>query len=492
VILIGVAAASWPLQIIAANPVGIIHPERFALVIGALWGLGLGAAILARAAGASRAVGTIVGVVFVLGLQRGDVFVANFGLGVAWILVAVLVVGLGVIFSRLGSDRAPTIIAVGLVVFLASSPVLAVVESVGEYGNDVTDSQVLSAGPFLTKPDIFVIVVDGYAGLQTFDADFEDPTPRWKTILTSAGFQVPESVMAAYPTTAVSVPSLLDMSYPVDAGPGFRFASVGRLIEIGGGDNNLVRISKENGYSVTMVEAGWSGSGCGPQIDNCVASPFLDESMFLALGPSIISQQLLESNGSAFTAGALRTMQWLEANAGDLAGDEKSDLVVAHVTAPHPPFFLDSACRVVYQEDREIFEGTGREGADDYLEQAACVDSFLERVPARIPENAIVVVVADHGTDTRGQLGTNPDQWGEAGLRERMNPLLAVRSGSCSIGDSVVLPNVLRRVLSCLLVEPIPDLPNRMFVYAPLTEGGVPLPIEELPPDTVAGLLRPG
>ena len=79
VILIGVAAASWPLQIIAANPVGIIHPERFALVIGVLWGLGLGAAILARAAGASPAVGTIIGVVFVLGLQRGDVFVANFG-----------------------------------------------------------------------------------------------------------------------------------------------------------------------------------------------------------------------------------------------------------------------------------------------------------------------------------------------------------------------------------------------------------------------------
>lgn len=62
-------------------------------------------------------------------------------------------------------------------------------------------------------------------------------------------------------------------------------------------------------------------------------------------------------------------------------------------------------------------------------------------------------------------MGTPPEDWGLEAIRERMNVFVAVRGlGECSVGDPVVLPNLMRGVLGCLSLERIAEVDARMFI----------------------------
>jgi hypothetical protein len=78
-------------------------------------------------------------------------------------------------------------------------------------------------------------------------------------------------------------------------------------------------------------------------------------------------------------------------------------------------------------------------------------------------------------------LSRDPESWTREDLAERYNAFLAVRDGpECSVGDEVILPNVLRRVLSCLSDEGMEDLEPRMLMYAPFGDDGRSSRVTEL------------
>ena len=76
-----------------------------------------------------------------------------------------------------------------------------------------------------------------------------------------------------------------------------------------------------------------------------------------------------------------------------------------------------------------------------------------------------MIFTGDHGTDRRAQLSTPPDEWGREATVERMNVMVAARTAvGCSIGDPIMVPNLMRRVLSCYAGDDVSDNPNRMFI----------------------------
>ena len=84
----------------------------------------------------------------------------------------------------------------------------------------------------------------------------------------------------------------------------------------------------------------------------------------------------------------------------------------------------------------------------------------------RVRDEDVVIFVADHGTDRRGQLFIDPDSWTEEELTERMSVFVAVRTPTpCPLDDDVHLPNVMRRVLSCLGSVTIPEVNKQSFLF---------------------------
>jgi hypothetical protein len=484
--VIGVISAYTPLQIYAVNLVGVVHPERLFLLAAVTWIVGMAMLIVCRAAGLSRRPALFLTSAALICVLRGWTLTDRLGVVAGWLAFGAIVGALGLILRRLDSPGLVNVAIAAIVVFFVSGLSIDLIRSVSSLGPDVSRPGEAVAFSATETPDILLVVLDGHAGTVSAPLDFGIDQGAFRRELEARGFQTPTVSFSSYPTTTASVPSLVDMSYPIQEGPGITLSTVARMRQVTGGDNALFRSLKSNGYQITMIEAGWSGSKCGKEVDVCVVSPLLDDAMYLALQPSMFATQLNASFGSSFTLGAQRTMDWLVENVDSLAANGRPDLVFAHVMAPHQPFFLDADCDVRYAPERLNFSASEEQlgTAQPYLEQARCVDDFVIDLSDKVSADSVLVFAGDHGTDSHHQLRLPPDEWSSVDIRERFNPFVAVRAGDCDIGDDLVIPNLMRRVLACFSSEPIPQLDPRVYLYTPISLQGESTPVIKLPDDT--------
>jgi hypothetical protein len=475
--LLGAAAAFVPLGVMATNPFDIGHPERLLSMIGLLWAISIAVVILLVRGGVRS--GTAVSSVFLamVLLMSGGPLVNRLGEEVGWAALMGLLGAAVFLISRMESHSPLNVVLVALAAFLISGPSIALVQAIADRGNDTVVERNSQAVGLSNRPDIFLVVLDGYAGTRTLAEDLGVPQQDVVGALDDLGFEVPVSAWSAYPSTRSSVPSLLDMSYPLESGSVLSAMTERRLSDMLGGSNAISSLLKDEGYELVMIESGWSGSRCGREIDKCVASPFLDEAMFAALERTVAGPTILRRLGYAFTVGAQQTMGWLRDHGPSLSRDDEPTFVFGHIMAPHPPFFLDGTCRTTYDPNRSGVQFA--RPFDDvemrrvaYLEQTRCLNDFMIDLGAAIDPSDIVIFVGDHGTDQRNQMARDPASWSYEDVAERLNVFFAVRAGpGCSVGDTIMLPNILRRVLSCISIDRVEDVEPRMFKYAQNWEG---------------------
>ena len=219
-----------------------------------------------------------------------------------------------------------------------------------------------------------------------------------------------------------------------------------------------------------MVESGWSGSACGPAFNICIPSPWLDEAMYVTLSFSAVGPIVNNAKGHAFTTGTKATMDWQAANSKRISSDSTPSFVFAHLVAPHPPFMLDATCSTVVERDRAGIQfyqsGIDRSTRETlFVDQMTCINSFRIELADLIEPDDVVIFVGDHGTDRRNQLETPAGEWSHQGVVERMNVLAALRTGNgCNIEDNVVIPNLMRRVLSCFASSQLDEVASRIFI----------------------------
>jgi hypothetical protein len=493
--LLAAGALFSPLEVLATNFFMIGHAERLLAVALIVWVLSASLARVLVRRGVRSTTATFSVFFATVIVVRGAPFIHVFGPAIAWLVIAVLILAISYLLSRM--DRHSVVrgaclcIAAGLVL----GPIAGMALAMGNQGESRVVFSPPQTMPLVHRPDIFLVVVDGYVGLKTLERDFGVVRPEIETSLLARGYQLPASAWSAYPSTRSSLPSLLDMSYSLPPGEAISDASASDLLKIIGGANALNSTLQANGYESVMVESGWSGSTCGAEIDRCIAAPLLDEAMFILGERSATVPLLRQTVGYAFTLGTQRTMGWLIEHSREISIDSRPIFVFTHLMAPHAPFFLGSNCETIYDERRSgVAFARPADDVDDrrsfYLEQASCIDRFLLEFDAHIEPDDIVVIAADHGSDQRNQLRRDPESWTADDLMERYNVFMAVRSGvGCSVGDTVVLPNLFRRLLSCLSDQALADLEPRMLKHALASIGGRPSPIIEVEPALIETLL---
>jgi hypothetical protein len=493
-----VLAAYKPASIWAANVVGVPHPERLILVGGVVWLIALAAWLVAVRAGVREStalVSTFFGLFFLL---NAGPLVANLGTALTLGMSAGATFAVALLVSRIESHNLILGAIVVLSVFLISGPILDLVDSyMSSDGSSSYNPPGRLMAEFADRPDIWLVVLDGYAGNTLYSADgLEDESPSVLPRLERLGFTTFRSAWASYPTSAASIASILDITYVLEEGAVLDASSVSDLYGVIGGESRFVDVLDRNGYTATMIESGWSGSQCGSQFDNCIASSFLDEAMFKFAEQTILRDVTLDLWGHAFTSGSRGTMSWMLENAARLNDNGTADFVFAHVMAPHPPLLLDRRCELRRDVDSISLafvapDTTLDEQVDGYRQQVACLDEFMMELAQQVDDDSLIVYVSDHGTDRRDQVPKEPSEWTHEDLAERMNVLLAMRSpGSCTLADGLVTPSVLHRVLACL----DPDLEasgafamSRMFIYSSLSS--VSNIVVELPSATTEMLI---
>jgi len=431
--------------------------------------------------------------------------------GLAWAIRALIV--------RLGARRRPTSYAVAVTVFVAMNggelvgvtdlgrlvPVgLALVAGVALYryansrlietgvtwgafvlvltplvtwvANQDTSGQVVAAASietpsFETRPDVVVVVADGYGSNRVLEEFYGFDNTSFVDLMSDLGFEVDDDMSSNYGRTALSVPSLMQLTYPLEegvVGSSTRNSLYGAL----SGQNVLATMMRDNGYQTVYVESGWLGTRCSSDVNVCVPGPWPDESLQDIAHRSVLRGLPGLEEGRTFARGSLNTMRWLDETLPSYLKNGDPDYIYVHVLSPHPPLFLDASCRLEGRAELSGFAvgvpGMTKAGLevrkDAYVDQIECVNRHLVEVGEAISRTgAVGLILADHGPDYLSQMSVDADTWSTDQMRERFGVLFAAHHPGCEYGDLRSLVNVGRRMISCLADIDLPTLPDRYF-----------------------------
>lgn len=486
VVLTFAAAFFWPLNLLAINLYDIARPERVVAFGLVMWGIGLAVVFVLGAVGMRVDAAENTTFVSLALVMSGGLLLRRFDAWLAYLILIACPIVVGWAFVRLKEHVISSAVVWAAAVALISGPIITFIAGPGVDGQPSVMSH--DQHPSLEldhTPDIFLVVFDGYPGsIAAGQDDLGTGEIDIVRELRNRGFEVPESTWAAYWATSLSIPSLMEMSYPVESIGWKSDETIKDLHSVIAGDSAAVHGLKANGYATHMIESGWSAGSCGEQYDHCVTSFLIDEAIDLLLRRTI-AWPLVDSSPGPYVLGTLAAFDWLLANAPELSRSEAPDFVFSHVISPHAPYLLKPDCSAEFVNERAgtVFqvEGVPADSRTSYLiEQIDCLDRLMIELAESVDSEDVVIFVSDHGTDRRDQ--SNPDliDWDRETTVERLNNFLAVKlPDGCSVGDEVIMPNVLRLVLGCFSSSTIEELPERMWVN----------PMVELEPRLVQELL---
>ncbi|HEU4320758.1 MAG TPA: sulfatase-like hydrolase/transferase [Acidimicrobiia bacterium] len=473
-----------PLSQMAPNYWQLVHPERAFLLGFLIAGLACGAAYLIAGRTRRRMRPVFPVLVAVLVLTKGGRLLLQYPAVLGWFLAGLAIVVAWYLGNRL-SEGVLQVVSVVAVVTLGSGLIVDWYRTSSEMGPSQVVRQDLIGADLTERPDIYLVVLDGYMGLQGQQGVFGESKGDVVSQLEDLGFHVPRSAWSGYSTTERSIPSIFEMGYPVGSEEPNEGTSrdLHRMIA---GWNNTIDVLRSNGYHSTMIESGWVGSGCSSAYDSCVQSHWLDSLMFSIAWDSLANKSVATAYGHPFTVNSLHTMSSVEDLQAQYRDNNRPDFVFAHVLAPHPPFYLDAQCQVVASDSRfdlSFAEEAVVPARDDlFAEQAACVDEFMLDLASTAGEGDVVILTADHGMRRHHE----PEPSGRPSdetLLELMNVFVAVRANpGCGLTDPMVTPDLMRQIFSCYAAEPLDPVPQRMFV-----DGGYELSRAEITELTASG-----
>ena len=324
------------------------------------------------------------------------------------------------------------------------------------------------------QPDIYYLLVDGYARSDILAELFNFDNQPFITHLRDRGFYVADQSNSNYSQTLLSLASSLNVNlieeiatiHPTSRDrPGFKI-----LI-----DNNLVfKTFKTNGYQILSFVSGYN------MID------FDDVDLLRTwYHLSEFGGRLLETTPLRYFIASLTSpyaiarnrLEYTLAKLTDLPQTGKPRFIFAHILCPHPPFMYDSTG--AYLEPPRSYDladgshyyaqgGTIEEYRDGYTQQIKHLNSRLTKVideilDANRDNPPVILLQADHGSGLQLDWGSVEN----SNVRERMGILNAyylphIKDYS-ALYPSITPANSFRIVLNECFGTKLPLVPDRSY-----------------------------
>ena len=263
-----------------------------------------------------------------------------------------------------------------------------------------------------TLPDIYYIILDGYARADILEELYNYDNSEFLEFLEQRGFFVADQGRANYAHTSLSLASSLNLDYLDDLAsrvdPEFNDRQpLQRMI----GDSAAVQFLKEQGYLIVAFPSGYAPTNLDKADVYMDSGPSWNALEVLLLGNTPIPWMVRDQGElSAYTPHISRLRYTLE-HLADSAQLESPRFVFAHIIAPHPPFVFDSSGNEIPQsggftmEDGNRFVemgGTTEEYLNGYTGQLSFVNDRMmtlvdDLLSSPSSQPTIVILQADHG-----------------------------------------------------------------------------------------------
>jgi hypothetical protein len=282
--------------------------------------------------------------------------------------------------------KALNLIALLLVLFLlfgiAGHQFESVINSQSKPKETHKDTNVSMQNQF--NPDIYYIILDGYAGSSTLKEIYNYDNKEFMDYLAKKGFYIATKSASNYAMTALSLPSSFNMEY---------FKSKNEYDRIKD-DEKIVDFLKSHGYKCMYVSDEIAN---GKKLES---NP--DEFLLMLYKTTMIDMLAFRFN---FYAGFVRkeilaSFNWL----GKISEIKGPKFVFLRIPSPHPPYVFGPNGEGVNTLKLSVHGDIWKSGWDDresYLNQLIFISKKTEKVVESILKKSekppIIILQADHG-----------------------------------------------------------------------------------------------
>ncbi|MCD4762190.1 LTA synthase family protein [bacterium] len=325
-----------------------------------------------------------------------------------------------------------------------------------------------------TRPDIYYIILDGYARFDILKEIYEYDNSNFIDFLSNTGFYVAASSSANYAQTYQSISSSLNYEYINYLAETEGIQSQDRrLYKELINNNNLYRFLKEKDYTFVTLPSPWSGTN-----KNLPSDIFLEYKMNInefdkillnntPLGLFIGKQWLLNFHRNR--------ARFVYDKIGDIAEYKEPTFTYVHILSPHPPFIFDAKGEAVNPngiaaglDGSHYFEHypDKEEYKNKYRNQLAFVSKKITETIREILEKSeqppIIILQSDHGPGSRCDW-ENPDKTYMPERFSILNAYYLPLKAKNTLYSSITPVNTFRIVLNSVFEAGLPLLPDRSY-----------------------------
>jgi len=252
-------------------------------------------------------------------------------------------------------------------------------------------------------PNVYYFVPDCYMRSDRVKKVLNYDNQPFLDKLSELGFYIADKSYSNYPTTFLSLSSLLAMDYVAteDMKP---FTNKEKFFEILSGKNATVNRFKKHGYQFARMGPGrWDPGRCTGNEDICLnkKSGFSElDYMFWGSTPVLAVVRKL----NLVTTNPKSTFTDIKQSLENLKIDDPL-FVFGHILMPHPPYIFDKECNLISAKNLNQGVGTGgwwgEKAEKFYLGELRCVNKQIAKLVEYITNNdpeSIIVIQADTGT----------------------------------------------------------------------------------------------
>jgi hypothetical protein len=339
-----------------------------------------------------------------------------------------------------------------------------------------------------TDPDVYFIVLDGYARQDVLAKYYRFDNSPFLDGLRKRGFGIAERSSSNYNWTFLSLASTLNLGYLQDLFPGsFQPASTDRAVLYEGIRNSLTsRFLRERGYRIVHFQSTWGATAVNPYADRemrCEFSMYGNEFVRTLVEASWLGA--FHSKAGTDLAGChLANFKAL----GAMGQESGPKFVFAHFILPHHPYLFDrdgNVLRNAVISNQFEFQKRLWEDRASYVSQLEFTNKkVLEAVDGILAGSStppIIVIESDHGPGLAAGISSG-EHYALRFANLGAYHLPGAPDGLIPQDGTAV--NQFRRILSHYFDAKLEPLPDRHFV----SSYGKPYAFREMPHDFLVDL----